>query len=169
MLDSAIEAIRSMFKMMHEQWLEVTFEGVNDEQAHWEPSGKTAPIAAHYAHVVIAEDAMFAMALGKKHAPLMASVATGLSEPPPQGPWEDWGRRMKMHKPTFQQYAQQVYAQTDAVLASMTNADLQQIVDTPVGRMPALALATILLMNGAAHAGEISAIKGLQGLKGYTF
>jgi hypothetical protein len=169
MSNSAIETIRAMFKMMHEQWLDATFEGANHEQAHWEPSGKSVPIAAHYAHVVTAEDAMFAMALGKKPAPLMASVPTGLSELPPQGAWDDWGRRLKMDKPKFQAYAKQVYAQTDAVLTGMKEADLQQMVDTPAGQMPALAFATVLLMNGAAHTGEMSAIKGMQGLKGYPF
>ncbi len=169
MSTNTIESIRAMFKMMHEQWLEGTFEGVDHEQAHWEPLGKTVPIAAHYAHVVTAEDAMFAQALGKKSAPLMASQPTGLSELPPQGPWDEWGRRVKMDKPTFQAYAQAVYAQTDAVLAGMQDADLQQIVETPAGKMPALAFATVLLLNGAAHAGEISAIKGLKGLKGYPF
>ncbi len=168
MSNTAIETIRAMFKMMHEQWLEGTVDGVNHEQAHWGPSGKTVPIAAHYAHVITAEDAMFALVIAKG-APLMMSTPTGLSELPPQGPWDDWGRRLKMDTPAFQAYAQRVYAQTDAILAKMQDADLQQIVDTPAGQMPVAAFATVLLLNGAAHAGEISAIKGLKGLKGYPF
>ena len=85
MSNTVIETIRAMFKMMHEQWLDGTVDGVNPEQAHWGPSGKTVPIAAHYAHVITAEDAMFAMVIAKG-APLMMSTPTGLSELPPQGP-----------------------------------------------------------------------------------
>lgn len=144
-------------------------EGLSHDQAHWSPIGKTVPIAAHYAHVVTAEDAMFATAIAKKGAPLMASMPTGLSELPPQGPWDEWARKLKVDKPKFHAYVQKVYAQTDAILAGMKDTDLQNIVDSPAGQMPVLAFATVLLLNGAAHAGEISAIKGLQGLKGYPF
>jgi hypothetical protein len=35
--------------------------------------------------------------------------------------------------------------------------------------LPKQVLITLLLLNAAAHTGEISAIKGVQGLQGYPF
>jgi hypothetical protein len=169
MSNSSIQTIRALFKMMHEQWLEATAAGVTDEQAHWEPMGKVAPIAAQLAHAVTAEDAMFALTILKQPAPLFATAKTGMSSPPPQGDWSGWGRAMKLDQAQFRGYAQQVYAQTDAALGTLSDADLNNIVDTPAGKMPLLAFLSVLLMNGAVHSGEISAIKGLQGLKGYAF
>jgi hypothetical protein len=66
-----------------------------------------------------------------------------------------------------------VYANTDAYLAGLSDADLLQDADMsmigldpmPLGRF----LGGMLLINAGAHSGEISCLKGVQGLRGYPF
>ena len=70
-------------------------------------------------------------------------------------------------------YAKEVYAATDACLMSLTDADLARAVDLSalgLGQMPVKQLLLrALLGNALTHCGEISCLKGLQGVKGYPF
>lgn len=151
-------------------WLEATLQGVTPEQAHWKPAGKANPIAASYAHVVCGEDAIVNVML-KGGAPLMATSwagKTGASEPPPpDDKWFDWGRRVKVDLNAMRKYAQAVYANTDAYLASVKESDFSKLMQGPTGQMPLLAFLNILVTHPRDFTGEISAVKGLQGLKGY--
>lgn len=70
---------------------------------------------------------------------------TGIGEPLPMGPWDEWARRVVIDVPAMRAYAQAVYANTDAYLATATMEEWN---------------------DGAAHCGETSAVKGLQGLQG---
>jgi hypothetical protein len=58
----------------------------------------------------------------------------------------------------------------DEWLASATDADLERIIDPGFAPpMPALAfVGNILLWHVATHQGEISALKGVQGMNGLT-
>jgi hypothetical protein len=73
----------------------------------------------------------------------------------------------------LQEYAQAVYASTEEYLNSLTPADLDAPADLTsvgMGTMPlATFLLTALLGNNYAHTGEISTLKGMQGLRGYPF
>ena len=71
----------------------------------------------------------------------------GLSEPrPPRGqPWEDWARRVRIDMPKLREYAKAVFA---------------ALVGFFLG---------VMCTHCANHTGEISTLKGLQGLKGYPF
>jgi hypothetical protein len=167
--NSAINTLRGLFKNLHEQWLEGTLAGVTNEQAHWEPPGNVAPVGAQYAHVVTAEDALFNMVLAGG-MPQMMRTPTGLSEPPPQGgAWIDWGKRVRVDMAALRAYAQLVYANTDQILSSMNDEDLATVVKTPLGDMPKGVMLTLLAANIAVHTGEVSVLKGLQGLQGYPF
>lgn len=170
--NSVINYLRLAYKLAHEQWLEGTLAGTSAEAAHWEPPGKVAPIAAEYAHVVTGEDFLFNQFIKGGAAPQMMSMPTGLSEPPPPGEWSAWAKRVKVDLPALKAYAEKVYANTDNILAGMSDDDLQTPVDVSaagLGVMPKQALMTSLLFNVIAHTGEISAIKGVQGLQGYPF
>jgi hypothetical protein len=161
--------------------LESTMEGVTSEQAHWLPSGRANSIAANYAHVVVGQDGVVNGRL-KGGAPLFASTwsgRVGLSEMPP-GPdaqkpgfpdWSGWARRVKVDLPAFRGYAQAVYAASDTYLASLGDEDLGQSIDLGALGLGKMTLAQILIAgvlgNCLTHCGEISCLKGLQGLKGY--
>jgi hypothetical protein len=163
--------------------LEGTMEGVSAAQAHWMPPGIANPIAANYAHVVLGQDGLVNARL-KGGAPLAATSwagKTGVSEMPP-GPdpakpgfpdWSKWARQVRVDLAATRQYAQAVYAATDAYLASLTDEDLARPIDASAVGLGQIPLKQLLMGgvigNALTHAGEISCLKGLQGGKGYPF
>lgn len=170
-----INLLRSQFQNVHHGWLEGTMQGVTTEQAHWNPGGRSAPIGAQYAHHLLAIDFLFT-GMARQGAPLaMSSFAgkVGLSEPyPAQGDWDQWASRVQVDLAQLRLYAQAVYASLDEQLAALDDADLATPVDLTtvgLGQQTVGSLLTILLIHCAAHTGEISVIKGLQGLQGYPF
>ena len=169
----ATALLRAQFQGAHD-WLEATLTGVTDAVAAWQPPGLANPIGAEYLHHLTAED-FFVNGLLRQGAPLMASSfasRTGMSEPPPMGNWSDWGKQVRVDMAMARAYGQAVYAATDAYLAGLHDGDLATVIDVPVagmGGMPLGVFLSILLANSNNHCGEISCMKGLQGLKGYPF
>lgn len=155
-------------------WLEGTIEPLTAEQAAWKPPGLALPAGAHYAHVLLSEDFLIGGAL-QGGAPLVMSSwqgRTGISELPPPGPWNEWAHRVVVDLPTARQYAQAVYAATDAYLARATDDDLAREIDLTAfgfGIQTAEYVLNNLILNASAHCGEIACLKGLQGAKGYGF
>jgi hypothetical protein len=93
-----------------------------------------------------------------------------MSEPPPENPpWDEWAGRVQVDLPSLRQYAQAVYASTDAYLASLSPADLDAAFQGFVGLETLGSFLTGLGLHAGWHTGEISAIKGVQGNKGYPF
>ena len=67
----------------------------------------------------------------------------------------------------FREYAQAVYAATDDYLANVSDDGLEAEVETFAGKTPAgTYVGTTCLWHVISHQGEISALKGAQGLKG---
>ena len=97
----------------------------------------------------------------------------GLSEPhPAHERWGEWARRVRVDLPVLREYARVVYAATDAYLDTLSPADLETFFDSPpagVAWSVAYVLGPLVAGHAYLHAGEISAVKGLQGLKGYSF
>ena len=164
---------QTLFSTAH-TWLDQTFADVTAEQAVWKPTGKVVPAGAHYAHHLTGED-FFVHQLFQGVAPLMASSHAGkigTSEPPPQGDWSEWARTVQIDLPALRSYAQAVYADTDAFLSGLDADSLNREIDLSamgMGLMKLSELLNIILLDTAMHCGEISAVKGLQGLKGYPF
>ena len=97
---------------------------------------------------------------------------SGFSEPPTPGVWTEWARRVVVDLPAARAYAQAVYAATDSYLAGLTDEELNRDLDLSamgLGTMKVSYLINTMLIDTAAHCGEISCIKGLQGAKGYVF
>lgn len=175
-----ISHIRAQMNSAH--WLlEETLSDVSDEMVRFLPPGKALPIGAAYVHYVSGEDWII-HSLFQGVAPLMAGPwagRTGVSEPPP-GPGEDWGarfaawsRRVRVDLPAFRPYAKAVYAATDGYLATLSDPELARKVDlSTIGmgkQTVGFVLDNALLGHAYCHCGEISALKGVQGKKGYPF
>jgi hypothetical protein len=98
---------------------------------------------------------------------------TGASEPPPPpgGDTFGWANRVKVDLEATQKYAQAVYANTEAYVSSLSAEDLERIVDIPgFGKEPlAYFLSIAAVIHPSNHIGEVSALKGVQGAKGYPF
>lgn len=165
---------RALLKHVHEVWLEATLASVTPEMAAWQPPGRVVPLGALYAHVVFSEDALLAGFVAGRQ-PLMATEfagRSGFASPPPIGKWDEWARSIVIDLDALRAYAQAVYAQTDAIVDGLSDADLDRMVDLThagMATMPVRALMMVLVAHGAAHAGEISSIKGLQDQRGYAF
>lgn len=170
---NAIQLLREQLAIAHET-MEATMADVNTSVAHFAEVGKALPVGAAYAHAVIAEDMIIAGMFTKK-TPLAPTAETGLSQPmPPQAEWdkhEEWYRTVKVDLAKLKEFAKQVYKATDAYLATLKDTDLDVEMDMDGMGKHNLAwfLSNFVILHIANLTGEISAAKGVQGLKGYPF
>jgi len=163
--------LREQIQQAH-AFLEATMEGVTPEQAHWTPPGVANSLAATYVHAIVSEDLAINMVL-KGDAPLYATAwaeKTGISEIQPLTTAE-WAHRVRIDLPTTYSYAQAVHSATDAYLATLTDEDLARMLDLTSFGLGQMTIGTLLNRMVLGHidnmTGEISALKGLQGVKGY--
>lgn len=164
---TAIELFRFMFGQVHE-YVEATMLEVSEEIARFEP-GRPASILGQYAHLVTSEDWLVNIKAGQG-APVMMRTNPGFQTPPPPVGWDEWARTETVDLAALRAYAQAVYAATDAYLASVDDSILNNPVDMSevgMGTVNVTAVLMLALTNDCLHCGEISAIKGFQGLMGY--
>jgi hypothetical protein len=171
--NSAVTLLRRLFGTAHNLWFLGTLDDLQWDEAHWQPPGKAMPAAAHAAHVVLAEDFQLSNGLFKTKPLGLTTFAgkLGVSAPPPAGnAWEKWARSVHVDLTALTKYAQAVFANTDAQLAKLTDADLETTQDFSAvgfGVMPTADFLAYMLSHVGVHSGEISAMKGMQGHKGY--
>jgi hypothetical protein len=165
----AIDLLRAQYKQSQD-WLNGTLQGVTDELVHEQPAGIVLPMAGQLAHLLSGMDFMI-LGSAAKQAPLFTSSfagKAGISEiQPPSGEMLEWGRRVKVNLPALHEYINAVFAGVDGYLASLNDSDLENEVELPFGKFTLAWLFNILILNNYSHIGEISALKGLHGLKGY--
>lgn len=171
----AIALIRLQLEQAH-QWLEATLGEPTDEQLHAPPPGQAQSIGAAYVHAVVTEDLIVNGWL-RGSDPLYASVwagKNGLSEPMPlPGPdWPryfDWSRSVRIDLPLFKRYAEAVQRDASSYLYFIEAADLDNEIEMPgFGKQSLGWVLSVLLLGHLQNlTGELSAAKGLVGLKGY--
>lgn len=168
----AIDLLRAQFRDAH-AYLESTIDDLPRASLHYSPEGNALPISGHYGHVVLSEDALLSLFLTSS-SPLFASSwsgRTGFSSVPPEGgQWDDWARNLNVDLPAARLYAAAVYNHTDRLLESLSDETLSRPLDMSSinqGQHSVSYLLSFLLSNVYLHCGEISCIKGLQGLRGY--
>ncbi len=90
-----------------------------------------------------------------------------------EGNWIGWAYQVQIDIDSLRTYAHASYAAVDARLASLSDIELAAPVEmSPVGlgqQTLGSFLMNLLVFNAAAHTGESSVVKGLQGLRGYPF
>lgn len=158
--------------------LEQTMDGVTDEVAHFMPPKKANPIAGTYAHIVFSED-MFIHIFLKKTQPLYETEfkdKTGASAVQPSDwavAYPVWLKEVKIDVKKFREYAKGVYAVAEEYVATLTDEDLEKDVDMSSFGMGSKKVHDFIanLISGHTYSitGEISVLKGIQGLKGYPF
>ena len=171
MSNSAVELLRQQYKQS-EDWLVGTMEGVTPEVLSYvPPGGLVSPIAGHLGHILVGLDVYIVSVIGGRD-PLFATEFADsgmMSEPPPESDeWFEWGKRVKLDEEAMTAYRIAVFQAVDEILAEMDDDDLA--VEREFGSFGIASVAgvfTIMLLNTFSHTGEISAVKGLQGLKGY--
>ncbi len=171
---NVIAVYRSLLQAGSQGWVEGTMQGVTSEQGKWQAPGRSAPIAAQYAHIVAAQDFLILGAVGGRAPLAMTSFAgkTGLSEPYPPGQWDEWSKRVQVDLNEARVYAQAVYAAVDDFLSTLSDEDLNKEADLSAAGFGMMRIGDFLntiSLHNTAHAGEIAVLKGLQGAQGYPF
>lgn len=165
--------LKAALEYAHRQVLEGTMADVDDELAN-RPSGSRAnPIGAAYAHLVLSEDAILNGML-RGRSPLSAGSWAGRTGVDKPMSFEDdlgeWYHSVKVDLSTLRQYAQAVFANSEEFIGSASDEELAREIEMFGMRMP---LATLFEIFVTGHcnslAGEISAMKGTFGRKGYPF
>lgn len=173
----ASQILTEQLKDAH-NWLNQTMDGVTDKVAAYKPAGKANPIAGTYAHLIMSEDFFVnGMLQGKKT--LMETTflnKTGASEVQPtewQTAFPKWLREVKVDIKKMQKYTKAVHEASEKYLASLTDEDLMKDIDMSAFGMGMRPLSSVIggLLIGHSRdiMGEISVLKGIQGLKGYPF
>ena len=175
---TALQLIKDQLKDARETF-ESTVADLQEEHLHKDPGGKAFPLAGTYAHLIFSEDMIInGMIQGKA---TLSSVTwkdkTGVSEPMPpfDENWEkahhQWSKTAKVDLAKLREYSQAVYAATDAYVASLKDEDLEKLIDLgPMGQKTvANLLSGFVIGHTYSLTGEISVLKGIQGVKGYPF
>ncbi|MFN2292203.1 MAG: DinB family protein [Anaerolineae bacterium] len=152
---------------------------LSQEQADWQPPGMANPVGALYWHTLTSADYVvhqWCMGL----APLSEREgwrerALALAVPEPDHGAEDsehlaYMRTLRVDLPALHEYAGALGEALRTWLASLGPEDLERTIQTPVGELNvAQLLETFVIWHINAHCGEISALKGCQGARGYPF
>ena len=128
-------------------------------------------VGAVYAHTIFSEDGLVnGLVRGGTPVYFAGGWAPKVGIEMPQGGMEpDWAVTIPLD--IFRQYAAAVGNATSEYLASATDAELERVVDPGFAPpMPVRTLfANVLAWHLASHQGEISALKGVQGVNGLVF
>lgn len=155
-----------------------TMEGVTNEVASFAPGGTANPIAGTYAHLIFSED-FFTQGFLKNEKPLFETSwknKTGISELQPTE-WVEaypkWLKSVKVDIAKANEYAKAVFAETEKHVRSLSDEDLEKMVDMSSFGMGEKSVGNFIANLITGHAnnimGEVSVLKGIQGLKGYPF
>lgn len=172
---NAIQLLRDQFRSAHDS-LEATVGDVSVAAAKFdEKLGKAIPAGAAYAHAVLEEDLLLSKMLADKKPIFTTNEEVGVSEQiPAMDKWsehERWYKTVIVDIPKFREYAKKVYQASDDYIATLKDEDLDEEIDRPVigKQKTAFMLTNFFLLHIANLTGEVSAAKGMQGLKGYPF
>jgi uncharacterized damage-inducible protein DinB len=148
-------------------------EDLTQEQADWTPPGIANSIGALYWHTMSSTDQIVhGWCLGQASLAQKDGWKEKVVVSAPQDK-EDHAaqiRDVRVNLPALHEYAQAVAQAIRAWLAALTPEDLERKLDTPVGELSLAQLVeSFVVWHISAHCGEISALKGCQGAKGYPF
>ena len=173
----AVSCLHADLLNAHSNFLQ-TMEGVTNEVASFKPTGTANPIAGTFAHLVFSED-FFTQGFLKKEKPLFETEwkdKTGISELQPTEwvtAYPEWLKRVTVEMDQALTYTKAVFAATEEFVSKLTDPDLEKSVDMSMFGMGEKSVGNFLGSMITGHAnnimGEISVLKGIQGLKGYPF
>jgi hypothetical protein len=143
-------------------WLEQVVADLTPEQYAWQPEGSANPISKLHAHTLSSADFwMNLMGLQKPMLWMNVSQKFGL----PSNWIEIWGTDI-INLADMQEYSRELREGGAAVEELEDSALERQLVAPVFGKGDAGMVMRRAATQLAIHTGEISAVKGLQGLKG---
>ena len=171
---NGVEVLKAAIGMAH-QSVGMVCGDCNSSAFDYKGDGSTInQPGAILAHAVFAED-LFVQGMMQGKQPLYVSdgwqAKTGVPFPPTPAQTPEWAATVHVDMATFNPYVEAVFAATDAYLDSLTDADLDRVLEGGFGAGAKVGafLAGIGTFHLSQHMGEIAALKGVQGLKGLPF
>lgn len=145
---------------------DLALEDLVPEVAHFDAGGKTNTIAQLVAHMAMGEDNVFhRMLMGRSRIIETNDWAEKCGIPPERG--AVWGKEWQLNIEPFREYRELVKKSASGYLETMDLADLEKEVEGFNGPRQIHSLMHIAVINHMlGHAGEVSTLKGIQGLKG---
>ncbi len=171
------QLLTTNLEMTHDAFRK-TVADVTPEIAHWLPPGVMHPIAERYAHLVMAEDYLLNVMARGGQALFMDAWAgrTGFTADPTMlvALTAEGARAFRVDDlNALSAYMQAVFAETQKFIRDADDATLNGSVDMSAigyGQMPfPIWFSTFIVGHAHDVMGEISALKGVQGVKGYPF
>jgi uncharacterized damage-inducible protein DinB len=144
------------------------FAVATPEQAHWKLADSTTnTIAGDFLHIYYSEDTLVNKRFRSKATVFEAG---GWAERLGYDPQSPWTAASPADLDAYHAYAREVRAATKTFLDELDSAELEREVVGPRGpRSVASSLSLILIIHKANHTGEIAALLGCQGVKGFPF
>lgn len=156
--------------------LDLVVADLTQEQADWTPPGLANPIGATYWHTASSvDDLVHRWIQGGEPLYLKEGwqgkvLTVAPSEPGRGGDMLAYMQAIRVDVPTLHQYFAVVAKAAQSWLASVTPEELGREMETPFGTVTVGALLERFgVWHISAHCGEIAALKGCLGAKGYPF
>jgi hypothetical protein len=170
-MEPRAQVLKSSFELAHMVFNAVVGD-LSDEMArHRLPGGMVPTAGAMIAHMLYGEDMMVGQVSGE---PMLIDsngwgAKTGIVRVSP-AMTPDW-LTQDFNLAGLKEYAQAVFARTEAFLERASAADLDKKMPTPIGGEVSGAeyLGGFAVVHIAEHTGEVSTLKGAQGAKGLPF
>lgn len=145
---------------------------LTDEQLNWMPPGTVNPIKTAWLHLIGAEDRYIQWMI-KGGVTVWETegwaIRLGVPVAPGRvGGWEE-SRAVMLTIGPVADYQHAVRAATASYLGQLTGQELAREVDSPFGKRPVADLLAQLVAHTVGHAGEIAALRGVQGVQGLPF
>ena len=166
---NSIKTIRSIVTSANDS-LETAVSGVPSELVNQAQPGLSNTIGAIYAHAAINLDMFFIGAIqGKPHLfeADRFGEQLGIDDPTNHG-W-DVLNATSLDLATLQTYAQAVYDEVNKYLDDLSDEELGRVCEIFGREMTVEEIIALTTWHTALHAGEIAALKGVQGVQGLPF
>jgi hypothetical protein len=149
---------------------------LTQEQADWAPPGISNPIGATYWHTASSvDDIVHRWIRGEESLRLKSGwqervLTVSVPEPGQGGDYLTYMQAIRVDITTLHTYTEAVAEAIQCWLVSLKPEDLERELETPIGKLGVgKMLETFVIWHINAHCGEIAALKGCLGVKGYPF
>lgn len=172
---SCLDLVRDEIKHARENFTAVV-ANVTQEMLQVDPGAKAFPLGATWAHAICTEDNIIHNMLKREPALYETTFkdASGLSMPMPpmDDRWSEtnelWSRSVTVDLPKFLEYQEAVFAATDKYIMNLHDDEFDAELDLGTWGKKRVwyILYEMVAMHMSTSTGEISVLKGLQGVRG---
>ncbi|GIW08783.1 MAG: hypothetical protein KatS3mg060_3588 [Dehalococcoidia bacterium] len=169
-MSNALTALTEVIRTANRMLLDATSD-LTVEQANWLPPGTANSIGLTYAHIVNIQDRYLnTFILGQPTIWEREGWGERLGLPDAMRMSREAASDQKIDPAAFRAYAERVFAETNAYLDRVDEAELAREVQGYRGPIAvSLVLGRLMAFHAVSHLGEIAALRGVQGLKGLPF